>query len=175
MAKEIQVIHMQGTQAEREAISGATDKLIIWHEPDGSIWQSHATGWTQTHGVDGVLLVSIGGSAGTNPVLVTLGTLISGEVQAEDLIKVEQRYDYRHIATATTTAVKASPGFLHSLTVNTTAAGAITIYDSLAASGDVIAILKASIGENTFTFNVNCDIGITVVTAAASDITVSFR
>jgi hypothetical protein len=49
MAKEIQIIHMQGTQQEREAILGATDKVIIWHEPDGSIYQSHATGWSQTH------------------------------------------------------------------------------------------------------------------------------
>jgi hypothetical protein len=64
MAKEIQIIHMQGTQTEREAISGATDKLIIWHEPDGAIWQSHATGWTQTHAAGGALLVSIGGSSG---------------------------------------------------------------------------------------------------------------
>jgi hypothetical protein len=61
MAKEIQIIHMQGTQQEREAILGATDKVIIWHEPDGSIYQSHATGWSQTHAVGGAGLVTTSG------------------------------------------------------------------------------------------------------------------
>ena len=75
MAKEIQVIHMNGTQVEREAISGATDKIIIWHEPDGTTYQSHATGWTQTHAAGGVPLVSMGGPSGSDPVLITSGVM----------------------------------------------------------------------------------------------------
>lgn len=106
---------------------------------------------------------------------VTLSTLISGEDQTNNVLKVEQRFSYSHITTATTTVVKNSAGFLHAITVNTTAAGSITVYDNTAASGTVIAVLKASVGEQTFTYNVSCSNGITVVTAAASDITVSYR
>jgi hypothetical protein len=81
---------------------------------------------------------------------------------------------YKNISTATTTIVKPGAGVLHTLTVNTTAAGAITIYDNTAASGTKIATLKASIAEQTFTFDVGFGTGLTIVTAAASDITVSF-
>ena len=151
-----------GTRAERLALTPAASTAVFFWETDTKqSWFWDTVNW---------ICLSISGAA-----LATLATLLAGEDQTNDLIKVEQRYDYRHIATAATTAVKASPGFLHSVTVNTTAAGAITIYDSLAASGDVIAILKASVVENTFIFDVNCDIGITIVTAAASDITVNYR
>lgn len=106
---------------------------------------------------------------------VNVNVLLAGEDQTNDVIKTEQRYSYSHIATNTTTVVKSTPGFLHSITVNTTAAGAITVYDNTAGSGTVIAILKSSVVEGTYTFDVTCTTGITVVTAAASDITVSYR
>jgi hypothetical protein len=106
---------------------------------------------------------------------VTQATLISGEDQTNDLIKVEQRYSYSRINTATTTVVKNAPGFLQSINVLATAAGTITVYDNTAGSGTVIAVLKAGINEGTYTFNVECLTGITIITAGASDITVSFR
>ena len=89
--------------------------------------------------------------------------------------KVEQRFSYSNITTATTTTVKSGAGFLHAITINTTAAGAITIYDNTAASGTKIGTLKASIGEQTFILNVSFGTGLTIVTAAASDVTVSYR
>lgn len=87
----------------------------------------------------------------------------------------ENEAKYGHISTATTTVVKDSPGFLHAITVNTTAAGTITIYDNTAASGTVVGILKASVGEGTYTYNISCTTGITIVTGGASDITVTYR
>jgi len=84
-------------------------------------------------------------------------------------------YKTTYISTATTTVVKASTGMLHSITIGETAAGAITIYDNTAASGTVVAVLKASIAEQTFTFDVDCATGITIVTAAASKIQVSWE
>jgi hypothetical protein len=81
---------------------------------------------------------------------------------------------HRNISTATTTVVKPGPGILKSITVNTTAAGTITVYDNTAASGTKIATLKASIVEGTYQYDVFCGTGLTVVTAAASDVTVSF-
>lgn len=79
-------------------------------------------------------------------------------------------YIPKHISTATTTAVKDKTGVLHAITVNTTAAGTITVND---ASG-AIAVLKASVAEGTYTYDVACQGKIEVVTAAASDITVAY-
>lgn len=85
-------------------------------------------------------------------------------------------FNYRNITTATTTVVSSVPGVLHSVTINTTAAGTITLYDNTAASGTKIATIAASIASGTnVTFDVSFTTGLTVVTAAASDITVSFK
>ena len=92
-----------------------------------------------------------------------------------DVLKVEQRYAYSYISSATTTTVKSGAGFLHAITLGETAAGAITVYDNTAGSGTVIAVLKASIAEQTFVLNVSFGTGLTIVTAAASKLTVSYR
>ena len=83
-------------------------------------------------------------------------------------------FEHKNVASATTTVVASGPAVLHNVTVNSTAAGTITIYDNTAASGTKIATLKASVAEGSYRFNVRCRTGLTVVTAAASDITVSF-
>lgn len=83
-------------------------------------------------------------------------------------------FNYAHIATATTTQVKTGRGTLHSIIVGTTAAGAITISDSTSAGTPAIAILKASIAEGTYIFDVNFGTGLRITTAGASDITVCY-
>lgn len=110
-----------------------------------------------------------------NNVNVNLNTQIAGEDLTNDVLKVENQFSNTYIATNTTTVVKATPGFLHSITVGETAAGAITVYDNTSAAGTIVAVLKASIAEQTFVFDVICGTGITVVTAAASKISVSWR
>jgi hypothetical protein len=82
-------------------------------------------------------------------------------------------YEYRPITTATTTVVATGPGVLGGIHVNTTAAGTITVYDNTAASGTKIATLKASIAEGCYLRDVHYRTGLTIVTAAASDITVA--
>ncbi len=99
----------------------------------------------------------------------------SAEDNAVGCFKVEERFSYSNITSATTTTVKSGAGFLHAITVNTTAAGAITVYDNTAGSGTKVATLKSSVGEQTFIFDVTFGTGLTIVTAAASDITVSYR
>ena len=79
-----------------------------------------------------------------------------------------------YISTATTTTVKSGNGRLHAITLTETAAGAITVYDNTEGSGTVIAVIKASAAEQTFTFNVAFDTGLTIVTAGASKLTVSY-
>jgi hypothetical protein len=104
----------------------------------------------------------------------TLATLIAGEDQVFDRLKTMLRFNPTNIAGIATTLVKSGTGVLHSITINTTAAGTITIYDSLTASGTKIATIKTSVVEQTFVFDCAFATGLTVVTAAASDITVNW-
>lgn len=79
-------------------------------------------------------------------------------------------FDKAYIATATTTTVKTGSGFLHALTLNTTAAGTITLKDG----ATVFAIIKASAAEQTYRFDVTFATSLVVVTGGASDLTISY-
>lgn len=81
---------------------------------------------------------------------------------------------YKNITTNTTTLVKTGRGFLHSIVVNTTAAGSITVYDGLDATGTKIATLKSSVAEGSYLYDVQFGVGLTIVTAASSDITATY-
>ena len=88
---------------------------------------------------------------------------------------MDNNFSYENMSVAGTYTLKPAMGYLHTLTVNTTAAGTITIYDNAsAASGKKIATLKSSIAEQTFIFDLEFSKGLTIVLAAASDVTVSF-
>lgn len=87
---------------------------------------------------------------------------------------IEPRYQYKNVTSGAVT-VKASKGFLHSIIVNTTAAGTITVFDSLSGSGTKIATLKASIAEGSYIYDCAFATGLTVVLGASSDITVTYR
>lgn len=86
---------------------------------------------------------------------------------------MDRVYKPTYISTAATTTAKSGSGVLGSIVVGETAAGAITVYDNTAASGTIIAVLKASVAEGTYTFNAAFSTGCTVVTAAASKLTVN--
>lgn len=77
-----------------------------------------------------------------------------------------------NITTATTTVVKSGIGRLKAIVVNTTAVGTITIYDNTSAAGTKIGILQASVLPGTFTYECRFQTGLTILTGAASDITV---
>lgn len=91
------------------------------------------------------------------------------------IINGDPSFNNSNITSATTTVVKSGLGHLHSIVVNTTAVGSITVYDNTAGSGTKIATLKASIAENTYLYDCQFATGLTIVTAAASDITVTFQ
>ena len=83
-----------------------------------------------------------------------------------------EEFLFNYISTATTTTVATgSAGLLHSVTIGETAAGAITISDNTG----TIAVLKTSIPEGTYTFDVAWNGFLQVVTAAASKLTVSYK
>ena len=102
-------------------------------------------------------------------------TLISGEDQTNDVMKTEQQFTYSYISTATTTAVKAAAGFLHTITVQGGTAGTIIIYDNTAGSGTIVASFDSTNALATYTLDIKMATGITVVTGAATKLTVSFR
>jgi hypothetical protein len=110
---------------------------------------------------------------GTLTQIVSPG-LLAGENQTFDRMMTMPRYSSTYIATATTTVVKSGAGTLRSITLTETAAAIITVYDNTAGSGTVIAVLKASIAEQTFLFDASFATGLTIVTAGASKLTVSW-
>ena len=84
---------------------------------------------------------------------------------------------YTHITTATTTVIKAAPGVLERIVVNTVGAGsAATIYDNATGTTTVIGVATTAI-QTSLTYNINCSAGITIVTAGGTpaDITVVWR
>jgi hypothetical protein len=86
----------------------------------------------------------------------------------------DQGNNYTHISTATTTTIGATATSricLKTITVNTTAAGTVTIKDGSA----TVAVLKASVAEGAYFYGdhgIVIGSGCTIVTAAASDLTV---
>jgi hypothetical protein len=85
--------------------------------------------------------------------------------------------NYTYIVTATTTVVKLGRGNMHTITVNGGATGTITMYDNTAGSGTVIGIIAvpATFTPFTLTYDIQFNTGLTIVTSAATNITVSTR
>lgn len=113
-----------------------------------------------------------------NPLQQNLATAIAGEDLTNNVLKVEQRFSYIAISTAVTTTVKATSGFLHTITI--VAAGAsgntVTVYDNTAGSGTaIIPTFTPVVG--TLLLDVSFGTGLTIVTAGTTPpiLTVSYR
>ena len=78
---------------------------------------------------------------------------------------------YKNITTNDTYTITDRPCILYSITVNTTAAGIITIMDGT----DTVGVLKESIAEGTYTYNITLNQYLQIVTASTSDITVVYK
>jgi hypothetical protein len=92
---------------------------------------------------------------------------------------IDKGLNYTNIAGAATTAVKSGKGTLKSIAVNKAVAnGVITIYDNTAGSGTKIATIThpATLLQNQYDlhYGVNFTTGLTIVTSAADDITVTY-
>ena len=130
----------------------------------------NATPTTRTEGQFGVLQADSLGNLKN-----TLGTTIAGEDIPNDVLKVEMRNNATVISTATTTVCKTGAGLLNTITVTGGTAGTIVVYDNTAASGTILASFSSTNALATYTFNVSFSIGLTVVTSAATLVTVSAR
>jgi hypothetical protein len=90
-----------------------------------------------------------------------------------------RRDDYTptHITTVTTTVIAGVATKFISIVVNSTAAGTITVYNAATSvtcsSTNAIAVLKASVAEGDYNYFVKLSTGLIIVTAGASDITVT--
>lgn len=130
----------------------------------------NATPTTRTEGQFGVLQADTLGN-----LKETLGTTIAGEDIPNDVTKVEQRNNATYISTATTTVVKTGAGLLHTIVVQGGTTGTIIGYDNTAASGTILFSFDTTVALATYTFDVSFAVGLTVVTSAATKLTVSAR
>lgn len=176
----------------------STGSLLVSPGSGASFGSSTADGstfvqGTTTGGISMGLYVAspqtlVTGKAGAIAVDINRNTQVVEQYAAgaEDntvgVFKVEQRFSYTHIgAGQATTVVKASAGFLHSITFNSaaTATNVTTVYDNASGSGTVIAIPAATTATvpTTLTYDVLATLGITIITATANgaDMTVSWR
>lgn len=87
---------------------------------------------------------------------------------------VEFPYVYNYISTGATTVVKAAPGTLHTITVNGGTAGTVIVYDDPAQAGTIIASFDSTNAKATYIFDVVFTLGLTIITSAATKITVSY-
>ena len=104
-----------------------------------------------------------------------LATQIAWEDLVNDRMKIECRGTNTYISTATTTVVKTGAWHLHTVTVNGWTAGTIIAYDNTAASGTILFSFDSTNALSTYTFDIQFNIGLTIVTSAATKITISYR
>ena len=88
---------------------------------------------------------------------------------------VKDAYVNAYIITATTTTVKTGAGILHTITVEGGTAGTITVYDNTAASGTKLADFSSTNAIQTYIFDVTFSTGLTIVTSAATSVSVSYK
>ncbi len=130
----------------------------------------NATPTTRTEGQFGVLQADSLGN-----LKETLGTTIAGEDIPNDVTKVEFRNNATYISTATTTVVKTGAGLLHTIVVQGGTTGTIIGYDNTSAGGTILFSFDTTVALATYTFDISFAVGLTVVTSAATKLTVSAR
>lgn len=90
-------------------------------------------------------------------------------------MQLRDNYKVQYIDTATTTQVDTGQGQLIAIVVGETAAGAISIIDNTSGSTVNIGTLKASVVEGTYWFLTQYAVGLRIITAGASKITVIYN
>lgn len=101
--------------------------------------------------------------------------LLSGEDPDAGVMKVENRGGYFNISSATTTVVKSGAGHINSIRVIGGTLGNVTVYDNTSGSGTVICPTVTPVANGVLIEDVDFTTGLTIVTAAATIITGSFR
>jgi len=100
---------------------------------------------------------------------------VATRVLLSDVMKVEQQFSNFNISTATTTTVKSAAGFLDSLLCVGGTLGNVTVYDNTAASGTVLCPAVTPVAGGLLLSHCKFTTGLTIVTAAATVLTGSYR
>ncbi len=90
-------------------------------------------------------------------------------------IATHNDFDYSFVSSTSTVIVNSGAAIIHAITITETASGNTTIYDNIAANGNVLALLKPNIIENTYFFNTKVNTGITVKTEANNKLTLVYK
>jgi len=106
---------------------------------------------------------------------INVNTLLAGENLTTNRLNNEPVYSFSYIATATTTTAKTGAGTLHSITIEGGTTGTIIIYDNTAASGTIIASYDSTNYPYNHIFDVSFGTGLTIITSAATKITITYR
>lgn len=81
---------------------------------------------------------------------------------------------YKYIITAVTTTLVTGSGTVNSIIIGGGTLGTIVIYDNIAGSGTIIASFDATTPRGTYPINASFATGLTVVTGAATQLTVTW-
>lgn len=114
-------------------------------------------------------------SVGIAGLKVDLGALLAGEDLTANRLLTEQANSYTAISTAATTAVKTGAGLLHRIVVTGGTTGTITVYDNTAGSGTQILNFDTTSALASYEINARFSVGLTIVTSAATKLTVIYR
>lgn len=110
---------------------------------------------------------------------LTLCIPLPASAQSIHGLVVFQYNSAAHITTSTTTVVKASPGLLVSVCVNTKGASSSTlkVEDALTDTTPIVAVMDTTTAVGCQTFNRAMTVGITIVTATGTpgDYTIVYR
>lgn len=97
---------------------------------------------------------------------------------AKRVVEVGGAFSYKSFTSNSSLAVKTSAGVLHSIMNGAISSPTIAIYDSLLASGPIIAIAGPNLPRDTFPLNISFATGLTVNTAmdgASPNLTFVYR
>lgn len=90
-------------------------------------------------------------------------------------VAVHNDFDYSFVSSISTVIVNSGAAIVHAVTITETASGNTIIYDNIAASGNMLALLKPNIVENTYFFNTKVNTGITIKTEANNKLTLVYK
>lgn len=88
---------------------------------------------------------------------------------------VEMRYTSAYISTATTTVIKSGGGYIDEVICVGGTLGNVTIYDNISASGTILCPSVTPVAGGVLIKHCTFTTGLTIVTAAATVITISYR
>ncbi len=102
-------------------------------------------------------------------------TLPPGADAVADVQRVERQLLPIAISTATTTVVKSGSGYCGVLRCVGGTLGNVTVYDNTAASGTILCPTVTPVADGVLIEDIVFNVGLTVVTAAATVLTGSYR